>query len=963
MRLLVIATNRLVAVPAVALTRWFRLVPPGVLNTIWISGIGFGFLVALILLGLHYRNQLAANREWMANVSSNDSTLSLADAFEIAHKAGVLRVELGVNRLPRINTGDCGERLLPNPPSSGRDTALKILCDTPQGNEVLAEIDQWNSSFELLALRDDFDRPSGDEVRCQTGDLVRFYIPLGCRDSKRHWTARLALNSANTGVLAATATGSAPFKDFAMLAEEHDRWMNDWMTIGPVGESASGQPYQIELTASLPNSIKRAVVHVIGNLHSIGADTNSQTITVDGVAGRNIQRMSFGQTSVVVRVLCKYTRVIFRGRSRVQRPSTAECKPGAPDDTPRAYVVTISTGGKVSPSIKLYASPRRAKYSATLRDGDDKVNRRWIIQRTANVAISCTKDLKECSAADFQLEWLPTTPHKDIKAKFDIADRNGVSLLGQGGQISTAALGAGLAPVVGLGPGDFGSLVWALNRTVAPPQAEATNVRLSIDLRLQSLVSEVLRRRVAESETRRAGGAAKRAAFILIDVSDAVDESGQMLAVASVPSVESGYNIWDLRALMEGNAASSPLLGHGWSAPDSAATPGSAFKAITALALIQRVLNFPADPFASMLTGVQANEAHRKLDVRPDPGDAHREALLVPINAGDPKCPDVRRCQPIRNAEGEKLLNAAFLRTAESKCPPSIRGVTAQIGLCEALITSSNLYFAGTARYLDEPKVTNPNTSGAGTKELAAQVRDLEVAAMARRFVCDTGRLSLLSSESSAIVRRAYRLQADPLRVAAVDAGTNRRQNVALSGFGQAVSATPLAMATIYGSIAAGRIIRPRLTVAAPVSQNKGPCDDVPSLLNSDDAITQSRYLNVLHRGLAGVVFSDSGTAHKYMPHRAQFADRLFAKTGTAQVKDADYTAWLVGWVEPRSTNAPSNRGPGISKRMAFACMVTNSKQNGGPTCGPIVDEIFAALEGLPPIAIPSPGRAKVLRK
>jgi cell division protein FtsI/penicillin-binding protein 2 len=908
---------------------------------------------ALIWAGLKYEDQLAASRKWISVATANDTTLSLLDAFELARDAGIIKVELGAQRVPRIDVADCGDRLRPTAAGDARDTALKILCDTPQGNQIIAEIDQWNASFELLALRDDFDRPSGDEVKCDKGEIAKLYMHFGCRDSVRHWTARIALNNKDTGLKATTERGSAPFKDFAMLAEEHERWMNDWLVANPVGELDPGA--QVEFTAKLPGATKRAVVHVIGNLSAIAIDGAApRPVEVDGTPRKVSQQMTFGRVTTTVKVVCKYTRTLFRGRNRGSRVvRSAECKPGSAD-TPRGYIVTIASDGTATPAVKLYASPRRARFSGSLLDGGDPERKRWILQRSTNIAISCTAQIQDCNAADFALEWLPSVRGKVIEVDYDIFDRNGTSLIDDDGQISADALSSGLAPVIGLGPGDPGSLVWSLERALARRQTTQNEVQLSIDLQVQATVNGILRRRMTDLQSGKVGGATKRAAFVLMDAGDAPAERGQIIAAASVPSVESGYNIWDIRALMESNAASSPVLGHAWSSPDGATTPGSTFKAVTSLALIERVLSNPSDSFLPFMLGAQARDVRRKLDIRSDPDDPVRDALLIPIGNGDSACPNPRRCYAIRNAEGEAKLETAYLTRTASKCPSAGTGA-AQLGMCEALISSSNLYFGGVARYLDEPKVLDANRSS----ELFQAIPKLEVAAMARRFMCGDRPLSLLAS-APAVAKLAYRLRSPPLDVLASKQGVNKRQSVAFSGFGQAVSATPLAMAAVYGSIAARRIVKPRITLAA--DSESGTCAGDGELIRGGGEPARGQYLDLLKAGLSGVVFSPEGTAYKHMPHRDKFTGRLFAKTGTAQVAGVDYTTWLVGWIDP--PNSPLKAPAVAPRRLAFACMVTDSKGSGGSTCGPIVDEVLATLEGMPTtIRKPPVKRVKVVKR
>jgi cell division protein FtsI/penicillin-binding protein 2 len=180
---------------------------------------------------------------------------------------------------------------------------------------------------------------------------------------------------------------------------------------------------------------------------------------------------------------------------------------------------------------------------------------------------------------------------------------------------------------------------------------------------------------------------------------------------------------------------------------------------------------------------------------------------------------------------------------------------------------------------------------------------------------------------------------------------------VAFSGFGQAVSATPLAMATIYGSVGAGHVIKPRLTVLADVDKHpRSP------FLTQGTAEEQQRFLEIVRRGLSGVVFSDWGTANKHMAAKDRFSGRLYAKTGTAQIgPDTADTVWFAGWVEPATS--PNGGGPasGISTRIAFVCMVTDEPDDtGGARCGPIINDILAALEGVPAAPPPPPPRRHV---
>jgi cell division protein FtsI/penicillin-binding protein 2 len=141
-------------------------------------------------------------------------------------------------------------------------------------------------------------------------------------------------------------------------------------------------------------------------------------------------------------------------------------------------------------------------------------------------------------------------------------------------------------------------------------------------------------------------------------------------------------------------------------------------------------------------------------------------------------------------------------------------------------------------------------------------------------------------------------------------AGSETEHAAALIGQGR-VLASPLAMAAVAGSVAAGRTVVPRLLVDTEVSAS-------PTTPLSADEAGQLRQL------MAGVVTRGSGALLADVP-----GERVLAKTGTAEFGDAD----------PPRTHAWMIAAQGD---LAVAVFVEVG-ESGSRTAGPILEEFLSA--------------------
>jgi len=280
-------------------------------------------------------------------------------------------------------------------------------------------------------------------------------------------------------------------------------------------------------------------------------------------------------------------------------------------------------------------------------------------------------------------------------------------------------------------------------------------------------------------------------------------------------------------------------------------------------------------------------------------------------------------------------------------CPPGAAPPTKErLGLCEALADSSNLFFGGLARKL---------------QQLGSARDPIPVTRMAERLSFGSGGFDLTRG-----ALLAQKLRASPVRIdLAQAAGENSASRidpgrVVRSGFGQEVEATPLAMATIYASLSRISSVNPKQTVRPTLlelsydkdgcpTQHKAPgeCESVlpQSAAPGDGEI----YLDAFRKGLNAVVkvgtargsFANTCARRRDEP-LCREPERLFVKTGTANVdtrKGGKLSLWLAGWVEGRA-------GRGISSRLAFACWISHGENDtGGGSCGPLLFNFLLELD------------------
>ena len=262
--------------------------------------------------------------------------------------------------------------------------------------------------------------------------------------------------------------------------------------------------------------------------------------------------------------------------------------------------------------------------------------------------------------------------------------------------------------------------------------------------------------------------------------------------------------------------------------------------------------------------------------------------------------------------------------------------------MCEALIASSNLFYGGVAQRLFRMPGAE-NTVEPLTVRVAHKLsfgrsvvpRGLptppDIKDVIRGFDLTRGKAP------------ASALFADPITMRAAipgEAGANAG-SVVRSGFGDDVSATPLAIATIYASVATGKVVHPTIV---PLERAQGcpvkKADDEECSPIVPEGRNAEPLMESLRAGLRGV--GRTGPFARLSELAAE--GRLHVKTGTATVsRGRRFSTWVAGWVDGKPNTS-------IPTRISFACFFTHRSDAdlGGRVCGPVISEFLLKLMQTP---------------
>lgn len=890
------------------------------------------------------------------------------------------------------------------------------LHQTAAGRAIRDEVARWNEAFDVVAVRDDRARGQActgqlDDVAAR---LSAFVLPRGCRPAQ--WNAYLAMvplagdtvasDAGRIDISHRRAAEPAPHV-FGFLAADRAPELGDWMAID--AQRLQGATLELETIAApvVPGPSARGRTPVIRPLR-IDVIGDVRAVTIDGVrtpfvsvpADRSVGRARAPRGGTAAgpldtggaRGLTREQLCLDAGRLRTPRCTPTLIRNGSPFATR----LTITGAGRAGAARRIVieavpvrsisgrlrqalggtfcgfrrpntddadsstAIPERASFATTQsgcapRDGYGLGLRQRITdslvfwcQGPAEGEIVRLGREAQCFVYFETIERTsqPSEPNLTIKA----ADGTVLAETVRDGAdnrprvaIKPEAIDLGLLPVVGIGDGDYLSLVGQLaakSRTSGP-----LDVSLTIDPVLQRIVKAEVETQLVQAAGQRTevpvGGlldGRRRAAIVIMDM----DQSpGDILAIATWPSLGRAERLsdWDLRALEAWNPPDSPLAALGWSQNNFLTVPGSSFKPITALAAIQKAIDGDAAIRQALIGYTSEADLQRGM------------GLTFGQQSYQPSPPNALAIRNFAGRGDPGRVGQAFIAPARTGCPAV--GGGAQIGLCEALLKSNNVWFARLAVMMDaDALIASPRGRRALTTNLASVVT--------RLYPASPFPLGEIKDVRLAGGSRAH---ATPVALDSIVVPLRRQLNpritLAFNGIGQQVQTTPTAIATFYAGIGSGRIVRPRI-IAGPAPQ---PGDLI--LRNVDEA-RQEQWLRYLRQGMKAVVSSPEGTAVVAFRNSGDLHPFLYAKTGTATVQDGDdrravastlgHTVWFAGYFDPRAGQGARGAAP-INRRFAFACMVTHARGGtGGALCAPAIERVLRRMAGGNPVrAVPQP--------
>jgi cell division protein FtsI/penicillin-binding protein 2 len=871
-----------------------------------------GLAAAFAALSGGFVNALNQSRAWVRQPEFTETTRTAEDLFNAAIRQGVIWFE---PRGPRLDWQPCeamfradlAVRREPAMDDEARRT-LDKLCNLAAGRQIMNEMQAWNSSFLIAGVRDNRDR-GGDCADGSPSDGA--VIQPGCRPAA--WAARVAAPGLGAELPLNLMPGaSPPPRDFADLAVGTSQTMSDWALFGPL----TGANDQIRLTSVIPARIRRMTVDVI--LEPTRITVGGAAVAVDG--RRDAVSLRAGPVSIAAERICP------------EDSPGDTCAEAMAANAPGGWRLTITAPARTGDTaIAIEGRPLRSVapdvQSVTqggpraARGEDDGRVRLW---RSAHIEVICAR---RGTSLGCETDW-----REPVRRQRGGGEAGGGAVVFADGQPAIDSRGypsalvddLGLTALLGYGPGDLGSLAGSVGSL-----RTRETLRLTLDPALQKLAAQAVSDHMAARlgrgvRARRPGPLQEttvdrdpedvgdgRAALVLMD---AGDEPGAILAIAGWPRFRAGMNAWDLQALSAGRATDSPLAGHAWRSGDVHAMPGSTFKLVTGLAGIMALKERPE--LADIISG------------RTAPGDQQRALGL----GGAELTVDGTS---IRNYGGAAFANAVLPPgRGGSGCPPARPG--GQISVCESLIKSSNLWFGGLALAVDGRRVGRPGATPERTGTWLARATEhyfpiVEAGASPRRQAEINRDLDLMRG----LAPGALRLVAEPVELAVEDRRNGRRIDLVTNSYGQGVRASPLAMAAIYGSVGARKVIRPRLVhPVGDVAEHKPAGEGRPLFPGFSEAEARP-WAEMVEAGLFGVANSPFGTATRIMgPVPAELRQRIYGKTGTADTVTGMNSAWFAGYI-----NDVAGR-----RRIAFACWVSHTRDTGGAACGSLIAKVAPQL-------------------
>jgi len=869
-------------------------------------GLG-GVYTGLIPGGLKLlRSALNENESWVRTHTELRDNFGREPLFDQLLRLGFINLKLDTGEIQIANCNEIRARRV-NPEAGSdaigaRDESIAVLrrsCDSEFGRFIRRSVAAWNDGLTVLAVRDDAlrNQPCGD------GSMKpKAYIPAECHRSK--WSIETEIDGEwrSEGVRGLPPPSAAAF---GFLAAHLLPGFGDWLRI-----------------AAPPSSERRRIAA------SYPADQAGGTLRIDliGMPQRDGISVKGGQLTAL-QPICDVRngaksctneakeRGALAWRLEIRRQPSAPLQVGivaAPVAWRPAKLVELQESfaevRKSHPALELlYRGPRDE--TGWPPDAGEET-----IHSEGPLALHCVDIEEPLPPCRLALTVTPTTSgRKHGEVRILLGDKPLNETSGNESQPTDLAFQSGLETLVGVGNFDHLALAQQLARNVREGQTRI--VKLSLDPALQAMALEVLRRGVGDRTDRSFENIHsrmptewdrdRRGGIVVIDLNT---EPGAIRAAAAWPSAPSGLNQWDLSALGSWRPTRSPFAPRLWAATDRLSNPGSSFKMVTALALVQAAVD--GDPAArDIIMGLNGSQFQNLLKLNPQSGSY---------------TPDGGACGPIK----KPIPNFGGAVT----CAGCASG--GRLGLRQALTFSINTYFSAAAVRLDREAADRQTR---GTAAAQANTRPFYLSDAADRLYPGM-RFDLAVDAAGGTVTGA-RSWAVPIDLEARKTSCPRVQRLALNAIGQAVQASPLAMASIAGSIALGRQLHPSLISGGASLASES------ILRNWPGPSADNEYYREMLNGLADVVARGTAAAAFNTPELRTMVPKIAGKTGTAETGTKEpNTVWFVGWMADGPVAQPGSR-----PQFAFACYVTHVGGTGGAVCAPLIARLIGMVADAAP--------------
>lgn len=795
-----------------------------------------------------------------------------------------------------------------------QERLLGALYASSVGVIVRQQVRLWNESRRISAIRDN--RPRRDE-----------------ESARARWTAFSPTDHPlRTGNLVPETFGFIHGGDLRA-------GFTDWITVPTTEEPTT---FRTTVTVSEPRNI---TIQVIGNPTAIpdGASVrrleapehlirNRPCDTVPQAAIITVPVRGTRQLSVTVEPAINCAPRVFGLAIRLQPAEEAQAANGEDEE-------------RTDPATE---DPQQQ----TDARGEDQVNR----ARAEDDGQGEQAMAAAAVAEGWEYRWRPVPRSSASEGRFTIYTSDGIALTDPSGSgdPTEAAEDLGLLNLVGFGPADSASLIGMLRRSRLP--ADNLEIRLTIDSHIQQAAQASMNHWMEVWSSDRFGEERKGAVVVL----DA--DTGAILAVANHPLPPNDARPWDYAAFAYTNPLRDPMSIFGWEVSDKHNTPGSTFKPLVALALIQS-----DDPTIQRLVrGVDPVTFTRLMGFGP--------------NAGAYYPGGGRRGVPNFGGTGMTgYFNAASRHPAclQAGFAPEFRrfaeGGQNQFGVTQAVQGSFNVWFARMAVMLDEPTIrewvaslptSNGWTLGPSSPPQTRLIQSVEQfgidpenridlaanlpeSAGLFRLNTDTGADILYSALPASVITNVEYPRAQPGDITALTLFM-----VAQNGFGQSWSVTPLHMARATAGISSGRLVRPHI-FAGWAGRELSPPDAEPLRGGETELDLLREGMKAVaeaSRSTAGSIFGSAGEIEQWRQRTGsqatrdellQIRCRVYGKTGTADIsrQEGYNSGWFIGWLEPLRQGG---------RRLAFACMTTHAigrLRFGGSSCGRIVRDMLLGIE------------------